>query len=104
MFKIKKTDGKLTYFSSNPKVVRVDKNSGKITITGLGKTVIKVLSKSGKNYKDGSANYVLTVIKGNNVIKASDIIRKGQQSLSALILKHQGEEAQNYRINQIADM
>ena len=76
LFKIKKTDGKITYLSSNPKVARVDKNSGKITITGLGKTVIKVQSKSGKNYKDGSANYVLTVIKGNNVIKASDIIRK----------------------------
>ena len=92
-FKTKKTDGKLVYSSSNSKVARIDKNNGKVTIVGVGKTAIKVQANSGKNYKAGSVTYVLTVGRGNNVIKASNIMRRksnGTQIVNIKISRRDG--------------
>ena len=59
----RKTDGRLTFTSSNKKVATVNSSTGRVTIKGKGKTVITVKSAAGKNYKAGKATYKLTVLK-----------------------------------------
>jgi len=59
----RKTDGRLTFASSNQKVATVNSSTGRVTIKGKGKAVITVKSAAGKNYKAGKATYKLTVLK-----------------------------------------
>lgn len=73
-WKDKKTDGKLTWSSSNTRVATVSA-SGQIKITGVGNTTITVNAAAGTNYKAGKAAFTVKVAKGKNVISTSDINR-----------------------------
>ena len=57
----KKTDGKITFSSSNTAVASVAASSGKVTIKKAGKATITAKAAAGKNYKAASASYTLTV-------------------------------------------
>ena len=57
-----KTDGTITYSSSNTAVAVVNKSTGQITIKGEGSTTITVNASEGKNYNAGSASYTLKVV------------------------------------------
>ena len=57
----KKTDGLVTFKSSNTSVATVNSTSGLVTIKGAGETTIKASASAGTNYKAGSASYTLTV-------------------------------------------
>lgn len=60
-FKTKKTDGKLTWTTSNKKVATVS-SSGKVKIIRSGKVTIRVKAAAGKNYKAvPEISYKLTV-------------------------------------------
>ncbi|MCF0145300.1 MAG: hypothetical protein HUJ73_01815 [Eubacterium sp.] len=70
--KTKKTDGVISWSSSNTAVAVVD-NYGKVTIRGAGTAKITAKAAAGKNYEAGSAYYTLSVAKAANVITAKDI-------------------------------
>ena len=57
----KKTDGSVTFKSSNTSVATVNSTSGKVTIKGAGTTTITATAAAGTNYKAGNAQYTLTV-------------------------------------------
>ena len=57
----KKTDGTVTFSSSNTSVATVNSSSGLVTIKGVGKTTITANAAAGTNYNAGSASYSLTV-------------------------------------------
>jgi len=57
----KKTDGTVTFSSSNTSVATVNSSSGQVTIKGVGTTTITANAAEGANYKAGSASYVLKV-------------------------------------------
>lgn len=61
-FKTKKTDGKLTYSSSDKKVATVD-SKGKVKFLKAGKVTITVKAAASKNYKKGVASYKLNIKK-----------------------------------------
>lgn len=61
-FKTKKTDGKITYKSSNKKIATVDKN-GKVKLLKAGKVTITATAAASKNYKKTSASFKLTIKK-----------------------------------------
>ena len=63
----KKTDGTVTFKSSNTNVATVDSN-GKVTIKGAGASTITAIAAAGTNYKAGSAGYDLTVVDGKQSI------------------------------------
>ncbi|MBE6002034.1 MAG: hypothetical protein E7239_11780, partial [Sarcina sp.] len=65
----KKTDGKVTFTSSNKFVAAVDSLTGKITIRNAGKTTITAKAAAGNNYKAGSASYTLTVKNASSPVK-----------------------------------
>lgn len=58
-----KGDGAVTYASDNTTVATVDQNTGKVTITGVGTATITATATETSNYKEGTANYTLTVNK-----------------------------------------
>ena len=60
----KKTDGTITFKSSDAGVATVDETSGEVTIKGIGTTTITVTATAGTNYKAGSASYTLEVVNG----------------------------------------
>ena len=68
----KKTDGSVTFKSSNTSVATVNSTSGKVTIKGAGTTTITATAAAGTNYKAGSAQYTLTVTKVLNIVSISD--------------------------------
>ena len=57
----KKTDGKVTFSSSNAGVAAVNASTGIVTVKKAGKTSITAKAAAGKNYKSVSASYTLTV-------------------------------------------
>jgi len=59
----KKTDGTVTFSSSNTSVATVNSSSGLVTIKGAGNTTITANAAAGTNYIAGSASYTLTVTK-----------------------------------------
>lgn len=69
----KKTDGTITFKSSDAGVATVDETSGEVTIKGIGTTTITVTATAGTNYKAGSASYTLEVVNGIIDIADCDI-------------------------------
>lgn len=67
-----KTDGIITYSSSNENVAKVD-NLGQVTIKGIGSAVITANAAPGKNYKSGKASYSLTVSKAVHEATLEDL-------------------------------
>ncbi len=61
------TDGLVTYKSSNTSVATVNNKSGKVTIKGVGQTIITATAAKGVNYKSGSTNFTLTVIRQDDM-------------------------------------
>ena len=68
----KKTDGAVTFKSSNKSVATVNSTSGKVTIKGAGTTTITATAAAGTNYKAGSAQYTLTVTESLKIVSISD--------------------------------
>ena len=66
----KKTDGTITYKSSNATIAAVNATSGKVTLKKAGTVKITATAAAGKNYKAGSASYTLTVILDYNLPKS----------------------------------
>jgi hypothetical protein len=64
----KKTDGKLTWISSNTAVATVT-SSGKVTIKDVGTCKITVYAAPTSTYAIGSASYTLTVKKGTGKLE-----------------------------------
>ena len=56
-----KTDGTVTFASSDTKVAEVNPSTGLVTIKGAGTATITVTAAEGKNYKAGSTSYKLEV-------------------------------------------
>lgn len=52
----------VTYASSNEAVATVDASTGEVIIVGAGTTTITASSEATDTYKEGSANYTLTVV------------------------------------------
>ncbi|MCF0146753.1 MAG: hypothetical protein HUJ73_09245, partial [Eubacterium sp.] len=73
--KTRKTDGAVSYSSSNTAVAVVDKSTGKVTIKGAGSAKITANAAVGKNYEAGSASCTLTVAKAANAITAKNITK-----------------------------
>ena len=63
-----KTDGKVTYSSSDKKVATVDAE-GKVTIKGAGTAKITAKSAKTTNYDAGTATFTVTVKKAASTIK-----------------------------------
>lgn len=82
----KKTDGTITYKSSNTKVAKVD-SKGKVTITGAGTAKITAFASAGKTYKAGSKSYTLTVAKAANTITVSSVTKTASASSQTFTLK-----------------
>lgn len=61
----KKTDGKISYKSSNTKVATVNSKTGKVTIKGKGSAVITATSTETKLYAAGKATFKLQVGKSS---------------------------------------
>ncbi len=59
--KTKKTNGAISWSSSNKNVATVNKTSGKVTVKAIGSAKITVASKATKQYKAGKKSYKLTV-------------------------------------------
>ena len=59
----KKTDGTVTFSSSNTSVATVNSSSGLVTIKGAGKTTITANAAAGTNYNAGSVSYELTITR-----------------------------------------
>ena len=60
----KKTDGTVTFKSSDTSVATVGSTSGLVTIQGIGTTTITATATAGTNYKVGSTSYTLTIVDG----------------------------------------
>ena len=58
-----KGTGKLTFVSSDNKVVKVGKKNGKVTIKGAGKAVITITSAENASYKKAVKKVKITVTK-----------------------------------------
>lgn len=69
----KKTDGTISYSSSNTSVATVS-STGQVTIKGSGTAKITATASQGKNYNSGSASYTLNVqaqSTGDTVVRAT---------------------------------
>ena len=69
---------KVTFSSSNPKVVKVGKNSGVITCTGVGKAVITSKAAGSSRYKAASGKITIYVIPKTVKVKSLKSRKKGQ--------------------------
>ncbi len=58
-------NGKITYYSSNPKVVTVNKTTGEVTIVGVGEADIKATASETEIYKETTASYKIKVNKAD---------------------------------------
>ena len=67
----KKTDGTVTFKSSNTSVAAVNSSTGQVTIKGAGTTTITATATAGTNYNAGTASYTLTVT--TNTIDLSNL-------------------------------
>ncbi len=67
--KTKKTNGKITWSSSNPNVASIGRSSGRVTIKGIGTTTITVRSAATQKYKAGKKTFKLKV----NPLKLADL-------------------------------
>ena len=67
-----KTDGAITFNSTNKSVATVNRSSGRVTIKSAGTTTITVKAAEGTNYKAGNAEYTLTVTNGLAIVSISD--------------------------------
>ena len=95
----KKTDGTVTFKSSNTSVATVNQTSGEVTIKGVGTTTITVTATAGKNYKAGSASYTLEVVKGiidiadcDFALSTSSYTYNGSARKPAVTVTYQGTE------------
>lgn len=57
-----KSNGAISYVSSNPAVATVDAESGKVTLVAAGTTTITATIAATDEYKSGKAEYTLTVV------------------------------------------
>ncbi|MCH5234008.1 MAG: Ig-like domain-containing protein [Muribaculaceae bacterium] len=72
-----KTNGTLTWNSSNPKVATVD-NAGKVTLVNYGSATITVNSAATDTYSAGSAAYTIVITPGTiSVAKALELLGEG---------------------------
>ena len=95
----KKTDGTVTFKSSNTSVATVNQTSGEVTIKGVGTTTITATATAGKNYKAGSASYTLEVVKGiidiadcDFALSTSSYTYNGSARKPAVTVTYQGTE------------
>lgn len=95
----KKTDGTITFKSSDAGVAAVDETSGKVTIKGIGTTTITVTATAGTNYKAGSASYTLEVVNGiidiadcDFALNPSSYTYNGSERKPAVTVTYQGKE------------
>ena len=95
----KKTDGTITFKSSDAGVATVDETSGEVTIKGIGTTTITVTATAGKNYKAGSASYTLEVVNGiidiadcDFALNPASYTYNGSARKPAVTVTYQGKE------------
>ncbi len=62
--------GKISYRSSNTKVVKVNASTGKVTVTGCGMAVITVTAAGTDKYKSASAEISITVTPKKQTISS----------------------------------
>ena len=93
----KKTDGTVTFISSNMSVATVNSTSGKVTIKGAGTTTIKATAAAGTNYKAGSAQYILTVTKALNILSISDDFYGKTGTPASFHIEAEGSGTVNYQ-------
>ncbi|MCF0145016.1 MAG: Ig-like domain-containing protein, partial [Eubacterium sp.] len=90
--KTKKTDGAISYSSSDTSVAVVDQD-GKVTIKGAGRAKITAKAAAGKCYEAGSASYVVSVAKAANKITAKNIARTTASMTRKVSIKATVKEA-----------
>ena len=95
----KKTDGTITFKSSDAGVATVDETSGEVTIKGIGTTTITVTATAGTNYKAGSASYTLEVVNGiidiadcDFALNPASYTYNGSARKPAVTVTYQGKE------------
>ena len=62
----KKTDGTVTFTSSNTDVATVNSSNGEVTIKSVGSTTITATAAEGKNYNAGSTSFELTIVRATS--------------------------------------
>lgn len=58
-------DGKITYSSNNPKILKVNGTTGEVTIVGVGETEIIATARATELYKETSVSYKVKVNKAD---------------------------------------
>jgi uncharacterized protein YjdB len=74
-------NGKLTYKSSNSKIVKVN-STGRVTIKGIGKATITVKASATSKYKSTAKKISITIKPGQTVVKKVSATKKRQLKLS----------------------
>lgn len=69
---------KVTFTSSNPKIVKVGKTSGNIICAGVGKAVITIKAEETDQYQGAVRKVTLSVIPKTAGIKSVKSVKKGQ--------------------------
>lgn len=74
--------GKITYFSSDKKVVAVEKTTGKVTIKGCGKAVVTVKASGDSRYQSATKKITITVVPVKQKIISLQTISKNKFRIS----------------------
>ncbi len=83
-------EGKLSYSSSNSKVVEVD-GSGKVTAIGADTATITITAAATDNYNETTKDITVTVAKGVQTITASDLSLTYPESGKITVSGNEGE-------------
>ena len=86
--KRRKTDGAVTYRSSNQAVAVINSKSGKVTVKGAGSATITASASEGENYHKTTASYRITVGKAANKITASNYLKISNGKTQSFTMKY----------------
>ena len=89
-----KGKGKLTYKSSNPKVVSVNSKSGRVTIKGTGKSIITITAGGNANYKPVAKKITITVKPKKVTVKSV----KSNKPKSMKVVWKKDKQASGYKL------